>query len=240
MSEARSRGRSTAALDGCAAMIASLRRPGARGLRAASSPEAIRDNVQRRLDTLSAIARAEGLTGAAVEAMLLPLVALADEVALAQRDALANAWADRPLQMHYFRENLAGELFFSALDTARREPSTSPLVLRAYFLCLCLGFRGRYALDDDPTELDRTREFLRDELERRGLLRAGERLSPRAERPTTTTTDGRRRGVAWAALGGASLVLVLVVVVRVFYYFADVERLMASLRDAVVSTGVAS
>lgn len=241
MSEAGARGRAAAALDGCAAMIASLRRPGARGLRAASSPEAIRDEVQRRLDALSAIARAEGLTGAAVEAMLLPLVALADEVALEQRDALANAWADRPLQMHYFRENVAGELFFSALDAARREPSTSPLVLRAYFLCLCLGFRGRYALHGDLTELDRTREFLRDELERRGLLRAGERLSPRAERPTTmTAAGGRRRGVAWAALGGVALVLVLIVVVRVFHYFADVERLVASLRDAMVSTGVAS
>ena len=67
MSEAGSRGRSAAALDGCAAMIASLRRPGARGLRAASSPEAIRDDVQRRLDALSAIARAEGLTRISLE-----------------------------------------------------------------------------------------------------------------------------------------------------------------------------
>jgi type VI secretion system protein ImpK len=241
MNEVGFGGRATAALDGCAAMIASLRRPGARGLRAASSPEGIRDDVQRRLDALCAIARAEGMTGAAVEAMLLPLVALADEIALGQRDTLASVWADRPLQMHYFRENVAGELFFSQMEAARREPSTSPLVLRAYFLGLCLGFRGRYALHDDPTELDRTRELLRDDLERRGLLRAGERLSPRAERPATTTMGSkRRRGAAWAAIGAASMVLGIALLVQMFGYFGDVERLMTSLREAMVSTGVAS
>ncbi len=241
MSEAGDEVRCTALLDGVAAMTASLRRPAARGLRAMSSPESIRDDVQRRLDSLCAAARGAGLTGAAVEAMLLPLVALADEVALGQRDALATAWADRPLQMHYFRENVAGELFFSQLDAARREPGTSPLVLRAYFLCLCLGFRGRYALHGDPTELDRTREFLRDELERRGLLRAGERLSPRAERPGMVTAGGRRkRAPAWMVVGGVSLVLSIVLAARVIDYFADVERLVASLRDAMVSTGVAS
>jgi type IV/VI secretion system ImpK/VasF family protein len=137
----------------------------------------------------------EGMTGAAVEAMLLPLVALADEIALGQRDTLASVWADRPLQMHYFRENVAGELFFSQMEAARREPSTSPLVLRAYFLGLCLGFRGRYALHDDPTELDRTRELLRDDLERRGLLRARVSGSRRAR------SDRRRR--RWAASVGA-------------------------------------
>ena len=233
--------RCTAVLDGCAATAAALRRPCARGLRAANGPESIRDEVQRRLDGLCKVARDKGLTEATVEAILLPLVALADEIALSQRDALATVWSVRPLQMHYFRENVAGEIFFSQLDAARRETRTHPLVLRAFFLCLCLGFRGRYALHGDPTELDQTRELLRDELVRRGLLRVGEPLSPHVERQSTpSAARARHRLTPWGILGVVTILLWVILGVQMIRYFAEVEQLSESLRDVPTLGGSSS
>jgi type VI secretion system protein ImpK len=54
-------------------------------------------------------------------------------------------WLSRPLQFLYFNENTAGEGFFSRM-AALEGQSQRAHVLEIYYLCLELGFQGKYAV----------------------------------------------------------------------------------------------
>ena len=81
------------------------------------------------------------------------LVALVDETAMnAEWDGSAE-WTRNPLQLEYFGDFTAGDVFFDRLlDLQKRDDSG---VLEVYYLCLCAGFRGRYR--NDPATLDSIR-----------------------------------------------------------------------------------
>ncbi len=54
-------------------------------------------------------------------------------------------WMLEPLQFTYFNENTAGEGFFTRLEALERDPARAH-VLEVYYLCLTLGFQGKYAI----------------------------------------------------------------------------------------------
>jgi type VI secretion system protein ImpK len=51
----------------------------------------------------------------------------------------------QPLQLIYFNENTAGEGFFQRMAALQNQPQRAH-VLEIYYLCLCLGFQGQYAV----------------------------------------------------------------------------------------------
>ncbi len=53
-------------------------------------------------------------------------------------------WLNRPLQFLYFNENTAGEGFFQRIATLQTQQHRLH-VLEIYYLCLALGFQGKYA-----------------------------------------------------------------------------------------------
>ena len=53
-------------------------------------------------------------------------------------------WINKPLQFLYFNENTAGEGFFQRITNLEKQ-SNRAHVLEIYYLCLALGFQGRYA-----------------------------------------------------------------------------------------------
>jgi type VI secretion system protein ImpK len=63
----------------------------------------------------------------------------------------AAAWQNRILEWQYFRERIRSERFYEEADKALRLGSTDPL--ETFYLCLAMGFRGKY--DDDPEGLFR-------------------------------------------------------------------------------------
>lgn len=100
------------------------------------------DEMLREIDT-------EGQRGGAtpehVRLVLFALVAFADEMILTSKLPFRAAWADQPLQLAYFNENAAGEEFFTRLDAIRKPGETATAdVLESYYLCLSLGFKGRF------------------------------------------------------------------------------------------------
>jgi type VI secretion system protein ImpK len=54
-------------------------------------------------------------------------------------------WMGQPLQLVYFNENTAGEGFFQRMARLQSQPQRVH-VLEIYYLCLCLGFQGQYAV----------------------------------------------------------------------------------------------
>jgi type VI secretion system protein ImpK len=71
------------------------------------------------------------------------LVYWIDEVLINSRWAHAGEWRDHILEWDYYRERLGGEKFFEKARDAEVRAGTDPL--EVFFLCVSLGFQGRYA-----------------------------------------------------------------------------------------------
>ncbi len=89
------------------------------------------------------------------------LCASLDDVVLNTPWGSSGAWAARSLVSTFHQEVRGGERFFDLLSQLRQNPGTLLPVLELMYLCLSLGFQGRYRLSPrGPGELDRLREDL--------------------------------------------------------------------------------
>lgn len=73
--------------------------------------------------------------------------ATVDETILRSNLAIRALWERRPLQLVYFGEQLAGEHFFDKLEALRARGTLRVQALEVFYLCLLLGFEGKYALE---------------------------------------------------------------------------------------------
>ena len=73
------------------------------------------------------------------------IVAFIDEQLFRAAWAGRQEWMLEPLQLVYFNENTAGEGFFERLEALERDLARLH-VLEVYYLCLTLGFQGKYAV----------------------------------------------------------------------------------------------
>ena len=140
-------------------------------------------------------------------------------------DELRSFWSARSLQLHFFRENVAGEEFFTRLDAIRKDPRRAELA-RAYYLALALGFQGRYRVRGGDLELMGIVDGLAHELVR-GRRSNEEALSPSGDRQAGALVDPRRAGPLLAIAGGALLLAVLL--------YVGLRFSLANGTDAVVS-----
>lgn len=136
------------------------------------------------------------------------LAALADEVIYNSNWSGKTQWLSNPLQLQFFNLNTAGDQFFANLDNLHGQRGRNH-VAQIYFLCLALGFQGKYRL--------RQQEQLAAITEGLGNYVAlteggGDALAPNAERK-----DGAggtvRKELPFLALALGFLVLAVVVVV---------------------------
>jgi len=100
------------------------------------------------------------------------LAAFVDETVLAGGFPLREEWELYPLQLEYFKEALAGDKFFERLDGLLKQTEAEADVIEIYYLCLLLGFKGKYDVfleDQLPGVIRNVEEALR----RAGRLRAG-------------------------------------------------------------------
>ncbi len=89
------------------------------------------------------------------------LAASLDDVVLNTPWGGQSAWDTRSLVSTFHQEVRSGERFFDLLSQLRQNPGTFLPVLELMYLCLSLGFMGRYRLSPrGPAELDKLREDL--------------------------------------------------------------------------------
>jgi type VI secretion system protein ImpK len=74
-------------------------------------------------------------------------VAFLDESILNSNNPAFHDWARRPLQEEVFGSFVAGEMFFNGIDRLISRDDSLALadVLEVYYLCLLLGYGGRYS-----------------------------------------------------------------------------------------------
>src|SRR3569832_553545 len=103
------------------------------------SPDMIHNRLIGFVDAMREKARDIGISQRDADDMAYAIVALCDEIAMGKPAPMRGYWMSRPLQLHFFQENLAGDGFFSRLEELRR--GTRRLVeLRVDYQCLLLGF----------------------------------------------------------------------------------------------------
>jgi type VI secretion system protein ImpK len=103
--------------------------------------------VDQFLTRFESDARNFGKSAAAISDAKYAFCALMDEIVLSSGFSIREDWERSPLQLRLFGEHLAGERFFDKLDMLRMDPAANLEVLEVFYVCLLLGFQGKYLLE---------------------------------------------------------------------------------------------
>jgi type VI secretion system protein ImpK len=124
-------------------------------------PGELRERAIQQMRAFEQAARDAGVPMDQLRPAHYALCASLDDVVLNTPWGSAGAWAARSLVSSFHQEVRSGERFFDLLGQLRQNPGTFLPVLELMYLCLSLGFQGRYRLSPrGPGELDRLREDL--------------------------------------------------------------------------------
>jgi type VI secretion system protein ImpK len=194
------------------------------------APELLHQRLRSFVDALFQKAAQAGFSREDANDVAYAIIALADEIALSKSETVRQFWMGQALQLHYFHENVAGEAFFTRLETLRRDPRRAE-ILRVYYLALLFGFQGRYRVRGGELELMNLVDGVRNDLSR-GRKGDGETLSPHGERPSEAMASAGRGGpVLWISLAAIGLAVVLYLGLRISLASAAggvVERIAAA------------
>lgn len=171
----------------------------------AQSSDELRRSIDMMLRQMEQAGPGRGYKDDQLENAKFALVAFADEAVLAT--PLKPEWELLPLQYKYFHEALGGTTFFDRLDNLLKRVETEADVVEIYYLCLLLGFKGKYDVfleDQLPGEINKVAERLR----QAGRLRASI-LSPHwkaTDQPEPPPpVPELPRWVIWTAAGAIGL-----------------------------------
>jgi type VI secretion system protein ImpK len=122
-------------------LILSLRTSAAYG-----REDELRSRINEYLGRIDREGRDAGIAREDIEAAKFPLVAFIDETILNSNWEGRERWREHPLQLDLYRETVAGERFFERLEKIRAKGEAKADLLQIYWLCLVLGFEGKYKL----------------------------------------------------------------------------------------------
>lgn len=87
------------------------------------------------------------------------LCCLIDELVLNTPWGISSNWDTESLLMRFHGESRGGDRFYQFLDEMMQAPSSNRNVLQFFFICLELGFEGRYHRDTDGPHASGNREL---------------------------------------------------------------------------------
>lgn len=136
------------------------------------------------------------------------LAAFIDEVVITSQWPGRLNWMGQTLQLQFFGEHLAGEGFFKHLQELMASPHKNLDVLEVYYICLQLGYKGRYRLQNHEQLLGLVVD-LRSQLELgRGPI--DPRLAPQAIPKQHVITRMSREIPLWVMGSVAAAILLMV------------------------------
>jgi type VI secretion system protein ImpK len=185
-------------------------------------PVSLRKLIMHYLDLFKKNCATAGLTGEAVNEAMYAIVALLDETVLTVPGACRDYWFERPLQLELFGDNIAGEEFYIKLQKLLAQPEKKKDALEIFYLCLSLGFEGKYRIMN-PEEriaiLEETGKKLR-----RAKIRVSSTLSPHGNRTDYMPPAKKLRGGMFPLWAGAAVaVMVCAAGYLVFMLLSNME-----------------
>jgi type VI secretion system protein ImpK len=109
--------------------------------------QSFRHHAREALRTAANQALAAGYQSEDVKVATFSTVAFLDESVLNSQNPVFTGWQSKPLQEELFGTHIAGEVFFQHLQQllGRNDSQDLADVLEVHYLCLLLGFGGRYS-----------------------------------------------------------------------------------------------
>ncbi|UOB56979.1 type IVB secretion system protein IcmH/DotU [Burkholderia pyrrocinia] len=101
-------------------------------------------SVRDQITAVSEEVRQLGYDGATQLAYRYALCTFIDEAVMATPWGHGSLWRERSLLSYHHNETWGGEKFFTVLARMQMEPERYRDVLEFKYLCLCLGFQGKY------------------------------------------------------------------------------------------------
>lgn len=115
----------------------------------------LRDHLTREIRAFESNARARGASPESVLAGRYALCTFLDEAVLSTPWGSESAWSNQSLLSTFHNETWGGEKFFAILDRALQDPGRMVDVLELLYVCLALGFEGKYrVLERGRTRLE--------------------------------------------------------------------------------------
>jgi type VI secretion system protein ImpK len=122
-------------------------------------PGALRERAVAEVRRFEQLSRETGVPMDQLRPAHYALCASLDDVVQATPWGSQGAWASRSLVSTFHQEVRSGDRFFDVLNQVKQNPGIFLPVLELMYLCLSLGFQGRYRLSPrGPAELDKVRE----------------------------------------------------------------------------------
>lgn len=181
---------------------------------AVQDAEAFRAQIRQALRVAEQEARSRGSSPDDVRQVIFAVVAFLDESVLSSGNPVFANWPRLPLQAELFGNQLAGEIFFQELQKtlSRNDSIETADLLEVYYLCLLLGFKGRYAAGGDLRSI----MAAIDEKIRRVRGPVGP-LSPRGAIPADAVRLGQSD--RWSSILGKTAIVTVIVAVVAFVVF---------------------
>ena len=144
-----------------------------------------RAQIWEAVKTADREARNRGYSAEDIELAIFAAIAFLDESILNLRHPAFADWPRQPLQEERYGHHVAGEVFFQNLQKLLGRTDSPDLadLIEVYYLCLLLGFAGRYSLGgrgDLRAILQQTGEKLQ------RIRQSSARLSPEWDLPPET------------------------------------------------------
>ena len=110
--------------------------------------ESFRTNMRAALKVAGTEAASQGYNADYIKFASFAVIAFLDESILNSGNPVFTDWPRRPLGEELFGSHLAGEIFFQGLERLLTAKDSMELgdLLEVYYLCLLLGYRGRYGV----------------------------------------------------------------------------------------------
>ncbi|MGI8741992.1 MAG: DotU family type IV/VI secretion system protein [Bryobacteraceae bacterium] len=195
--------------------------------------DSFRTKMKSALDEIGRAAAQRGYTAEHVKEANFAIIAFLDEAVLTSNDGGRTQWARKTLQEEMFNQRSAGELFFQHLDQLRAHRDSPQLaqVLEVYYLCLLLGYEGKYAVGS-KAELHLLMDNLRERVER--ISGRVVEFSPDAQLPPQSPApvhvDPLPRRIRILALAAAAFALLCFVCFK-FYLSLQTGELHSVVRE---------
>lgn len=123
--------------------------------------ESLRERVIGEMRRFEAAATRAGLTAGQIRNAGYALCATIDDVVLNTPWGSQSVWAHRSMVSTIQKETWGGERFFDLLDQMAEQPGRHIRELELFYLCLSLGFEGKYrVMPRGHSELGRLRDRL--------------------------------------------------------------------------------
>ncbi len=173
--------------------------------------DSFRGKMKDALKDIAQIAARRGYAKEDIQEANFAVVAFLDEAVLSSQDGARTQWARKSMQEELFDQRSAGEYFFKRVDSLRAHADSLQLaeVLEIYYLCLLLGYEGRFAVGS-KAELYQLMDNLRERIER--ILGRNPEFSPDAQipdqAPRVAPVDPLPRLLKLAAVAAVALAFV--------------------------------